>query len=248
MKKWLLKDRGVKYFKCLFVYIVSVQTICLGQNPNRHLVSLELSPLTYFYDGVSPFNTRDGLLSRSVFLHPFRGRIRGSVIFGYGYSFNEKLELHTKLVLFQATGYSANGSTPGAWNLLTRQYQHLGLLLRRNWCLDSAFSGFVDAGASLRRDRTFLKYSNNTNCVSCVFLGGHTSQDLSIDFRFGLKRQIVNTLYLNFSIANSLIVIQGAQYSLTQLENSGGSVRHLFPRFYSSLNFGLEYRFGSEKN
>jgi len=230
------------------IFFLALTTDSSAQNPNKHSISFEVSPLTYFYDGVSPFNTKDGLLATRNIPFLFRGRIRGSIGFGYGYSFNDKLELHTKFLFFQATGYSPNGGTSGAWNLLTRQYQHLGLLLRRNWCLHSAFSGFVDAGASLRRDRTFLKYSNSSNCVSCVFLGGHTSQDLSIDFRFGLKRQIVNTLYLNFSIANSLIAIQGAQYSLTQLENSGGSVRHLFPRFYSSLNFGLEYRFGSEKN
>lgn len=108
-----LLKRNLTVMMCTIISLVLINHSS-AQNPNKHSISFEVSPLTYFYDGVSPFNTRDGLLSRSVFLYPFRGRIRGSVIFGYGYSFNEKLELHTKLMLFQATGYSANGGTSGA--------------------------------------------------------------------------------------------------------------------------------------
>lgn len=226
----------------LWINFMFVQSTIHAQSAPRHLISLEISPLQYFYDGVSPFNSKDGMLENNILPFVFKGRFRGSAAVKYGYIVNHNYEFRLGFSTFQATGYSADGYHANQWNLSTRYHRRLTLEVRRNIVVNNSITAFLGIGSALRFDRSVLRYSNE-NCVNCPQVDQHYSVDIGLDGVFGVRTKLTNRISTSVSIENMWIVHRGGATSVKNLEVKGGSIIFLLPRFSTALNFGLEFRF-----
>ena len=220
LKKLLFKNSRI--FALLLVWINSsfIQPTIRAQSFHKNVISFEISPVQYFYDGISPFNTKSGMSENIIIPFIFKGRLRGSVGIKYGYIFNDNYKIRTGWSMFQATGYSASGYLPNEWNLVTRYHRRLNIEFRRHWLIQERITAFVGIGTAVRFDRSVLRYSNAT-CVGCAQVDQHYSTDLSLDAFFGVRTRLTDKIFTSVSIDNMWIIYRGGESSIQNLETKG---------------------------
>lgn len=222
-----------KLLKINFILVIClIKNVVIAQSDNKNHLSFELSPLTYFYDGVNPFNTRDALLNTASIPFIFRGRFRGSLGFNYGYKLNEKLWLRFGYTSFNATGYSKNNIQGNQWNLATRYYKTLNLDIYKTYQITSRIKAFLGVGPLFRFQRSILSYGSGQ---------GHNVKftDFGLNANIESQYSISKNWFTSLSINNSWITVLGGEDQRVELKQLGGPVEHFFPRFSTSLRFGI---------
>ena len=226
-----LSERNLTVMICTIIFL-ALTIDSSAQNTQKHSISFELSPFTCFYEGISPFNTREALLNNASIPFIFRGRIRGSLGLNYGYKLNEKLWLRFGYTSFNATGYSKNNIQGNQWNLATRYYKTLNLDIYKTYQITSRIKAFLGAGPLFRFQRSILSYGSEQ---------GHNVKfkDFGLNANFESQYSISKNWFTSLSINNSWITILGGKNQRAELKQIEGSVDHFFPRFSTSLKFGV---------
>ncbi len=234
----------MKFIVGLSIFFVFALNASLAQQHRHHIISFDISPIHYFFDGVTPFNSKEGMLNRPTQYFPFRGRFRGSVGMQYGYALNAKHEIYLGFTLFQATGYHDGEMALNQWNLFTRYIRKINVNYLRNLALNDRFIGFVGGGISYRYIRSLLGYTIGSVQSNHALLASHITNDIGIDLKLGLRAKISEKFSMSFSVDGTTInYFRDTHDNLNRLEKQGGAVKHYFPRFMANGVLGLEYRF-----
>lgn len=230
MKKLL----SIKFFLIIVFSVFS--HVVLTQSENKHQLAIQASPFCYFYDGVSPFNSRDALLNGASIPFIFRGRIRGSLGFYYAYKLNKDFLLRIGYTSFNATGYSKNTLQEEQWNLGSRYHKILNLEVNRTYNLNNRFSLLFGVGAICRYQRSILLWGSNK---------GHNVQftDFGFSANIGTQYLISENWFFSCTIDISWFSFLGGAKQRAELEQLGGPVAHFFPRYSSTIKFGIGFSF-----
>lgn len=233
-QNYMKKLLSIKF--CLIIVFSVFSHAVIAQSENKHQLAFQLSPLCYFYDGVSPFNSRNALQNRASIPFIFRGRIRGSLGFNYAYKLNKAFLLRFGYTSFNATGYSKNNLQEEQWNLGSRYHKILNLEVTRVYQLNKSFSLLFGLGATCRFQRSILLWGSNK---------GHNVQftDFGLNVNIETQYLISDNWFFSCTIDNSWFSFIGGAKQRAELEQLGGSVAHFFPRYSSTIKFGIGYSF-----